>query len=101
MNSPFKTNILERARTSIPLIAGLSLIYFYAPFWVLTTIGLFVTYWIVCIEWPKLVSPRTKLFWALTPFYPTAPLLLCLLLLHSTYRPTLIFIILLVFIHDS
>ena len=101
MHSQFKTNILQRVMTSVPLIISLTLSYFYAPFWVLTAIGLFITYWITCIEWPKLVSPRTKLFWVLTPFYPTAPLLLCLLLLHSAQRPTLIFIILLIFLHDS
>lgn len=101
MYSHFKANIVQRAMTSVPLITSLTLSYFYAPFWALTATGLFITYWIICIEWPKLVSPRTKLFWVLTPIYPTTPLLLCLLLLHSTQRPLLIFIILMIFLHDS
>ena len=101
MNSQFTANIIKRFITGAPIITLLFFIYFYAPFWVLTVSAIALTLWILSVEWPKLVSPKTKFFWIITPFYPAMSLIIMILMLHSAYRPLLAFTILLIFFHDS
>ncbi len=101
MISSFKKNSLLRIKTGIPLLLILFLLYYYAPFWALTMLTTCIILWILLREWPLLINPKTTLFWIITPLYPTLPLIIILMLIHSSYRPLFIIIIILSFAHDS
>jgi len=98
MHQNFLKNLKTRLFTAIPLLAAGALIHFYAPWWALTAIATAVALWILIVEWPQLVSPKTLFFWIVTPFYPTLPLLI--LILFARHQLTVPLIIL-IFIHDS
>lgn len=52
------------------------------------------------VEWCKLVSYKTAMFWLLTPVYIILPYT-CMIALNVTYRPILVMLFISVFVFDS
>ncbi len=98
MDQNFLKNLKKRLFTAVPLLALGTLIYFYAPWWTPTVLTIAITLWILIVEWPRLVSPKTLFFWIVTPFYPTLPLFILILFAQNTLSIPLIILIL---VHDS
>lgn len=92
----------QRIITGIVLVISFIVIFFYFPPLVFTLAMALILFAIMCIEWPRLFSPRSYGYWLLLPVYPALP---CILLMHLNaqpmYRMLIPYIFLIAALHDT
>lgn len=96
------SNLELRITTSIiGLISFFSVFYCADPIYITILTGALL-FWILVVEWPRLIKPTSKAFILLTPVYPIMPFVLLMLLNEDPVHRTLIpLMCLLTFTNDA
>jgi phosphatidate cytidylyltransferase len=98
----FCSNVSLRIITGSLLFILLGSLFLYLPqIYTAVFFGL-ISFWILFIEWPRLVPPGSKQFWRITLFYPTIPLISLFALNKLIYgKALLMWMVIVLTIHDG
>ena len=98
----FCSNFSQRVITGSLIFILLGSLFLYLPQIYTSLFFGLISFWILFIEWPKLVPPGSKQFWRITLFYPTIPLISLFALNKIIYGEVLlIWMIIVLSIHDG
>jgi len=94
--------IIKRVITAIILSVLFLSVFFFCPPIIFSILLPGILGELLIVELPKLLNPKGWAFWTIVPFYPILPFILLILLNQNPeYRPLILWLVVIVALHDS